>query len=212
LLFVDHVCDKSVLFMLRHAVHTTALSSLQESRQAHSWDRVKEESQLLPEILLDDYESIVGLALGAVTTDLTLVTTVSLYVTAKKGEDIILLRMDLAEADDDAEEQGVRQQGETETIMNLSGQIPSIKEPGPIAIDRENRIYLGCSDGVLIIDLATRIILGKLETPFSPVSLTLGEDGFLYIATSTSLLRIRIRHGHMQAPTNVVVKPTKMTK
>ena len=97
--------------------------------------------------------------------------------------------------------------------------------PGPVAVDREGNIFLGSDEGVIVAvngvgpnsksknrgknELKPREnefeIVGTIRTPQRPVSLTIGEDGFLYIATETSLLRIRVQHGPVQIPTNLVL-------
>jgi hypothetical protein len=85
----------------------------------------------------------------------------------------------------------------------------SVQESGKIAVDRKGRLFWAVSDNLLVVDPDKGAILGKLALPADATSLTLGEDGFLYITTSNALLRIRVREGPVKAPTNMVVRPTR---
>jgi hypothetical protein len=135
----------------------------------------------------------------------------SVYVTAKRDGSIVLLQIPLtAEEDDDEEEEDKDTSTfsmEPKLVMNLSQKLASVQEPGKIAVDRKGRIFWAVSKMLLVVDPDKGVILGKLSLPAEPTSVTLGEDGFLYISTSNALLRIRVREGPVKVPTNMVVRP-----
>jgi hypothetical protein len=208
LLVLDHYaeCNQAALIQLRHAVHVKALDSLSVSRKAHAWE--EPQHAFMPEILFAGVEQLGSMALTPTWT--------SIYVTAKRDGSIILLEMPLTsenddDDDDDDEEEGSNDKAslpvEPRLVMNLSQKLSSVQDPGKIAVDRKGRLFWAVSDNLLVIDPDKGAILGKLSLPADSTSLTLGEDGFLYITTSNVLLRIRVREGPVKAPTNMVVRP-----
>jgi hypothetical protein len=203
LLVLDHYadCNQAALIQLRHAVHVKALDSLSVSRKAHAWKEPQHD--FTPEILFAGVEQLGSMALTPTWT--------SIYVTAKRDGSIVLLEMPLTSENDDDEEEGTNDKAtipvEPRLVMNLSQKMASVQEPGKIAVDRKGRLFWAVSDNLLVIDSDKGAILGKLSLPADATSLTLGEDGFLYITTSNALLRIRVREGPVKAPTNMVVRP-----
>ena len=89
----------------------------------------------------------------------------------------------------------------THVLMDLS-EYATI--PGPLIIDKSNHLYIGVNDGVLIVSPAPHKIMGHLELPERPVSLTIGQDSFFYIASTTNLYRIKIKQAPMSVPTNLM--------
>jgi len=172
-----------------------------------------------------------------------------LYVTARQGRSIVLLRIHLGlssddnddddDDDDDEEDENVKDKNDftrptTDTTMvphvvwdfsqppsvpatsaesSLAASLARIQHPGPIAVDRSGRVYLGAGKegGVLVLDVAQHEVVAQLDTGGAMIrALTLGEDGFMYLATDAgSLLRMRIRDGPVKVPTNLVRKPPK---
>ena len=162
-------------------------------------------------------------------------TWVNVIVTAKLGDGrIVLLSVPLGTEDNEVEEECEAGHGAGDSTCKRVEATSTVEptvivdytihadQPGPIAIDKNGNFYLGTDGGVMIVVDTTRSakksskrknegntkhfeIVGIVRTPKTPVSLTLGEDGFLYIATETSLLRIRAQHGPVQIPTNLVL-------
>jgi hypothetical protein len=66
--------------------------------------------------------------------------------------------------------------------------------------------------GVVILNSNTKEWLGTLPVQIGNssssevTSLTLGEDGHLYVTTRSQLLRIRVKHGPVVVPTNMLPK------
>jgi hypothetical protein len=202
LLVLDHYteCNQAALIQLRHAVHVKALDSLGDSRKAHAWKDPQHD--FVPEIVFANVERLGSMALTHTWT--------SVYVTAKRDGSIVLLQIPLtAEEDDDEEEEDKDTSTfsmEPKLVMNLSQKLASVQEPGKIAVDRKGRVFWAVSKMLLVVDPDKGVILGKLSLPAEPTSVTLGEDGFLYISTSNALLRIRVREGPVKVPTNMVVR------
>lgn len=212
LLVLDHYaeCNQAALIQLRHAVHIKALDSLGVSRKAHAWK--EPQHAFKPEILFAGVEQLGSMALTHTWT--------SIYVTAKRDGSIVLLEMPLTSEndeedvdddndneDEDASNEKSKLLVEPKLVMNLSQNLPYVQEPGKIAVDRKGRLFWAVSDNLLVIDPDRGAILGKLTLPADATSLTLGENGFLYITTSNTLLRVRVREGPVKAPTNMVVRP-----
>jgi hypothetical protein len=204
LLVLDHYtdCNQAALIQLRHAVHVKALDSLSVSRKAHAWKEPQHD--FMSEVLLAGVEQLGSMALTTTWT--------SIYVTAKRDGSIVLLEMPLtSENDDDDEDEDANDKAtismKPRFVMNLSQKVASVQEPGKIAVDRKGRLFWAVSDNLFVIDPDKGAILGKLSLPADATSLTLGEDGFLYITTNNTLLRVRVREGPVKAPTNMVVRP-----
>jgi hypothetical protein len=201
LLVLDHYaeCNQAALIQLRHAVHVKALDSLSVSRKAHAWKEPQHD--FVSEILFAGVEQLGSMVLTPTWT--------SIYVTAKRAGSIVLLEMPLTSEDDDEEDENDKAMlpVEPKLVMNLSQRMASVQEPGKIAVDRKGRLFWAVSDNLLVIDPDKGAILGKLSLPAAATSLTLGEDGFLYITTNNALLRVRVREGPVKAPTNMVVRP-----
>jgi len=77
---------------------------------------------------------------------------------------------------------------------------------GAIAVDQKGHIYVATYNGILVLDGPNGNLLTTLEIPKPPTSLTLGEDGFLYVTTRNQLFRIRVKNGPVIVPTNLIGK------
>lgn len=193
---------------------------------AAATDTRKRNSKLnLPEILYHDpnVHQMGDLALAHTWT--------SLYLSAKMSESIVLFSIPLAEADGDDEQESNEQslaQVKSRVVFNLTESLQGFgslmggtaenPSPGSVAVSRSGHVFWATEEGILILDDVMEegghaannqnnnaAILGIIPTPAKPTSLTIGEDGFLYITTDTSLLRIKVRHGPVKVPTDVVI-------
>jgi hypothetical protein len=80
--------------------------------------------------------------------------------------------------------------------------------PGPVLVDEAGRLYLAVDHGILVVQPPNKV-LGRVSTPniTDPIlSLTMGEDRFLYIATSEALYRMKTRAKALEMPTNLVIQ------
>jgi hypothetical protein len=233
LLFVDHHgdCNRSGLFLLRAATKMEPLQSLPESRAAHSWTSVPSNSttpEWVPltnvkdvsgEALSDGVQRLGGMAIASESGG-----AVALYLVARleMSARVVLLRRDMYgdEAgdeegeDDSAASTGAGERAQASVIVDLTPYVTNDSEddgnPGSIALSK-GFAFVTVGDGVLVVDLAERRLLGKIELanerdtlPFT--SITLGEDGYLYLTTGTQLMRVRVKQGPIKNPTNVVPK------
>jgi hypothetical protein len=106
--------------------------------------------------------------------------------------------------------------------VDLTPYVASAEEkPGSVAVSKDF-VFVTVDDGVLVVEAASagsapQRVLGKLELqfaegppppplPLSLTSITLGEDGFLYLTTRDQLLRIRVRTRPVRHPTRRVRK------
>ena len=189
LVLVDHSteCGVSVIWRLVQATQIPPLLSTWESRMAHKWNKIQHDHQL--EIILKKSD-IGGIALDG--------TWETLFAVVKDDDDKIKL-ISVPLVLDKEEEQETPQI--TQVLMDLS-EYATI--PGPLIMDKSNHLYIGVHDGVLIVSPAPHRIMGHLELPERPVSLTIGQDSFFYIASATNLYRIKIKQAPMSVPTNLV--------
>ena len=188
LVLVDHStkCGVSVIWRLVQATHIPPLQSTWESRMAHKWTKIQHNHHL--EMILKKSD-IGGIALDG--------TWETLFAVVKDDDDKIkFISVPLVL---DKEEEETPQT--THVLMDLS-EYATI--PGPLIIDKSNHLYIGVNDGVLIVSPAPHKIMGHLELPERPVSLTIGQDSFFYIASTTNLYRIKIKQAPMSVPTNLM--------
>lgn len=192
LLFVDEPtdCNRTVLYQVRSALHVEQLESLRASRAAHEWTSLPQPLATSVMYQAEGRGSMGGLALTAQWTDL--------YLSVRlEDSSVVLMQLPLVVVDEE-------RQAEPKMVFNLSQHVPTT-DPGVMVVDRQSNMYWATEDGILIV--AGNQVLARLPVPAPVTSLTLGDDSYLYATTSTALLRIRVRHGPVKVPTNMVVKP-----
>jgi hypothetical protein len=189
LIVVDHSpeCAKSVIWRLERAMQVQPLASSWESRMAHKWTKVHHDHSIA---ILLMRERIGGIALDALWE--------GLYAIVKDNDDDKVQLVSVPILLDN--EEGKSQQ-ETQNLLDLS---EFSATPGPLVMDKNKHLYVGVDDGVLIVSSAPHKILGHLQLPERPVSLTIGDDGFLYISSTANLYRVRVKNGPMTVPTNLL--------
>ncbi len=101
------------------------------------------------------------------------------------------------EEDDYNDEEDNASTRETVTVvMNLTEALANISEPPKaMAVDESGNVFFAVSDAVFSSSRNGKLVLGKVASPTPFTSLTLGEDKYLYVTTSSQDLRIRVRHG-----------------
>jgi hypothetical protein len=199
-------CQRAATFRLGQAVHVPPLPSLAESRRAHNWTSVSHKHPIDVICSQHNVKSIGGMTLDASWT--------GFYFTAKQDDDIILFHCSLSrddEHDNLVEPDEERQpKSATKIVLNLTHHL-SENQAGAVAVDGAGNIFLGVATGVALVQADRGEIIGTLEVGARPRSLTVGEDGFLYIAMKAQLLRIPIKTRALKIPTNLV-SPAKKSK
>jgi hypothetical protein len=210
LVFVDYqpVCQRAAVFRLRDEVHVKAISSLRESRQAHEWSSLPGS---LPEVLYQspDVAQIGGLVYAP--------TFNSLCLSARIDGSVVLVMVPLT-TDKGEEEEGLESGGLKQStpsinfpqLINLTQHLPYVKEPGALAISQGGYVFVATEEGIVIVDPVLASLVGAIEMQSFPTSLTLGEDGFLYITTDGQLYRIAIKDKPIKTLITTVRRPPKV--
>jgi hypothetical protein len=192
-----------VLWQLSRVSRIPPLLSLAESREAHAWTSLNTTSasgssttpHQPPQLILQQ-SKIGGVALVPQEW-------LKLYVTMEVAVGkVVLATLSLDKEDDD-------QEAQSKILLDYS-QYSS--QAGSVVVDEKGRLYLAVDQGILIVEgppTSAAKIVGHITMPnvTDPiVSMTLGEDRFLYLATAESLYRMRMRHKPMAMPINLVIK------
>jgi hypothetical protein len=204
LLFMESTTSScSTVMILNQAVHVAPLESAMTSRVAHKWNETHHDHSI--DVLYRETN------LGSMALDSK---GEGLYVNVQRSDDsVLLVYLPLLEDDDgdDDDDKGTSQVSDTRMGLLYDAAIVKFnltdvgvhEAPQATAVDESGNVFLAISSGLLVINEEMEI-LGKLDTPTPITSLTLGDDKFLYITTSTQLLRIRVRQGPPKLPTNLV--------
>jgi hypothetical protein len=206
LLFMESSSKCSSVMRLTQAVHVPTLHSAMESRMAHRWNATQHNHGI--DVIYKETE-MKSMALDS--------TGVGLYVTIRRDDNsVLLVHLSLLQDndDDDDDEEDVKIDTSSDERMGLLGHTVKMEfnftnsnivdPPQAIVVDEMAHVFLAVPTGVLVIKRGR--VLGTLASPTPITSLTLGEDRYLYISTSTQLFRIRVRHGPPKIPTNQVKK------
>lgn len=185
--------DKKCLLRVPHAAKSPPpLESLADSRQAHSWEQINT-NELAPQLLLQS-PSLGGIALEPNQW-------LRLYVTMRQNESTVLVRLSLEDEED--EDENGSQPRQSTIVLDYSAHT---SEPRAVEVDEKGNIFLVVEDGILFVDGASGKILAKLKIDDSVVDMTLGDDKFLYMATSNALLRVRVKNGPVSFPTDLLLR------
>ena len=184
LLFMESTTSScSTVMRLNQAVHVPPLESAMASRIAHKWNETHHDHSI--DVLYRETN------LGSMALDSK---GEGLYVSVKRSDDsVLLVYLPLLEDDDDDDDEKEPSQV-SDTQMGLLYDAAIVKfnltdagihePPQAMAVDESGNVFLAISSGLLVLNDGMEI-LGKLDTPTPITSLTLGEDKFLYITTST---------------------------
>jgi hypothetical protein len=210
LLFMESTTSScSTVMRLYQAVHVPPLESAMTSRVAHKWNETHHDHSI--DVLYRETN------LGSMALDSK---GEGLYVSVKRSDDnVLLVYLPLLEDDDDDDEKETSQVSDTRMGLLYDAAIVKFnltdadvhEAPQAMAVDESGNVFLAISSGLLVLNEEMEI-LGKLDTPTPITSLTLGDDKFLYITTSTQLLRIRVRQGPPKLPTNLVKRSNYFVK
>lgn len=190
----DTDCQQAALFYLDNAMNIKPLPSALESRKAHSWNATLNHDKMV-KVLYSGENKLV--ATGGIALDATWTGIYSLV--EQTGALVQLLHLHL---NDDNDEH--LWNGQSEVLHEWV----NATYPGPITVDSMGNIFVAVDQDVYIISDQNKVAI--ISLPARATSLTIGEDGFLYISTnSDELLRIKIRSKPLKMPTNLVQKDTK---
>ena len=218
----------AALIVLSGAVHVEPLSSLQASREAHGWSAIQNHNHSIHALVSDPSIAwIGGIAIASPT---------KLYGCAKvlqatdESFRVVIFEIPMGDEDDDNDDEDdddtgsnsakdMTERGTLKILFDITEHGPTFQETGAIAVGKSGRIYVSVVDGVLILDITAGGVIGKIRLPNaeSPSALTLGGDRYLYVASGSSLYRIRTKDEPIALPTNRVTKRstsknTKMAK
>jgi hypothetical protein len=200
----DVECGQAALYYVAKAMTIPALSSTMTSRLAHAWTENPLPSQLL--CTRPDWIAIGGLAMD--------VTWTSIFVMVQlKSTTIQLIRVSLSiDDDEDIQDKALLWDGRRLDVVQ-EWSVPKEEEstsltPGPIVVDQTGILYVGVKNQIVILTGQGRQI-ATLDLPQTATSLTLGQDGYLYVTSSNSLFRIKLRSQALKIPTNMAVTKVK---
>jgi len=221
---------KQILWHLPQVSKISPLKSLTESREAHFWTSLPSpppstttttteakiptstNMNIIPQRILE--QSRIG-GVISVPNEWT-----EIYVTMSMGDNYTavlgILPLDVGEenSNDEEEDDDITTTTTTTTTTNPQQQSRLLIDysqyasvPGPIVVDDTGRLYLAIDGGFLVVEppnkIKGHIRLPDISDPI--VSLTLGEDRFLYIATKWALYRMKTRVKPLVIPTNLVI-------
>jgi hypothetical protein len=194
----DVDCQQAALYYLDNAMAIPPLESTWESRRAHEWNTTQNH-----DIPVKIFYSAPGLtAIGGLALDLTWK---GLYAMVKVGSSIQALHLFL---NDDDDEPLWDSRYEVVYEWNTEDADADADAPGPIVVDQGGNLYVGFGQTLFVLT-SQGTIIASLELPSRATSLTLGQDGFLYVSSATYLYRMMVRSQPLKVPTNLVVKKNK---
>jgi hypothetical protein len=204
------------LIQLSQAVHIEPIASLHESRKAHAWTSIQR-NHSIRRILHSDPTvlQIGGMAIGP---------TLSLYMTAmiQTGDtadtSIVILELPLTheeEDDDDDDSEDSKDPRDKplqpRVLFDMGMYAPGSQKPGSLVVSKSGKMFVSVQDGILVLSQNLGVV-GKIVVPSIPTALCMGDDGYLYVASSTRLYRIRTRERHASTATSLVKAPPKRKK
>lgn len=195
----DVHCQQAGLYYLKKAMTIAPLENALESRKAHSWTTTHNHN-LPVKVLLDDNKNLT--AIGGLALDSTWT---GLYVMVQLGQDKIQLLHLFLNGDDDDDEP--LWNGKSKVIYEWK-QSSVTNPPGPVVVDQKGNLYVGVNEQLVVLSSSTEgnnKIMAHMDLPARATSLTLGQDGFLYVSSSSDLYRIQVRKNSqpLKVPTNL---------
>jgi hypothetical protein len=211
---------KAGLFRVKEVLNSPSLA-FHQSRAAHKWtmeQMIEHHPEVSVELAYIGLETISSVAVGKDVTSLFI--SGSSVMTGQGCRNAIYKVME----DTDEDSGSIKNIDDTQLFFDMSKFFPKREsctdKDSQIAmtIDDQGNIFASYPGGVTIIDshgelLATVQIEGNTEngTKLDVVAnaLTIGNDGYLYIATDAALQRYKIKSKMLQYPTNLIVPKKK---
>ena len=183
-----------VLWQRKRVDQIAALASLAESRRAHEWTSLPDETsgKDLWQVVFSA-EAVGGFLVlhDKVTTSSKVLVTASLPTLG-----VVILEIPLAEDDD-----GDSDAGEPRIIFRLQRYLPTALEAGPLVMtNKKETIFMATAEGVVMLlpHGSDYRFAGLLRLPIMDrpriTSMTLGVDSYLYVTTESRLWRIKIQY------------------
>lgn len=217
----------AAVYRLREAVHVPPIP-VERSREAHGWTHTTADGQADSyanvDTLFQTGGLIDGMALGSKHSALF----VSVVVKNESGWTKTIYKMPLVDEDEDDDDV---QHGNTETAVDreifhsitskdcqdshIEIETPLSFSGSNIAIDEKGTIYVAaCPSILLLLSSADGREIGRMRLDDSAQSssissVSFGEDGYTYLTTSESLMRIKSRVKGRSIPTNMVLPPSR---
>ena len=216
----------SAVYILREAVNIPPLPA-PSSREAHEWKQVPKEGEAakgredeVVEILYGGMDTVSDIALGPRGEDL--------FIAGMLGGIPKIVSISLND-DNDGNDWTKSSRGakSARPFFDLSTKCSStstVSDVKPaLGVDNEGNVYASYPGGVVVVDargtdiaslalspLAKNNSSGKSTgSPIIPTAMEIGDDGYLYVSTATSLMRIRSRIGPAIIGTDMVIPPKK---
>lgn len=194
LFFLDNTtADCMVLWQRKRVDQMKALPSLVESRRAHEWTSLPEETKNEEMWRIVFSDEVVG---GFLVIHDKVATSSKVLVTASLPTiGVVILEIPLADDDDEEE-----RMDETRIIFRLQKYLPTALEPGPLVMtEKKKTIFMAAPEGIVMLlpQGSDYRFAGLLRLPIMDrpkiTSLTLGQDSYLYVTTESRLWRIKIQ-------------------
>jgi hypothetical protein len=197
LIFADYdaECQRAGLYYLDNAMTIDPLSSALESRKAHAWTSTDHDTAV--NVFFASGDTSILKAIGGLALDSTWT---GLYVTVQTQEGSVqVLHLYLNDDDDEP-----LWDGKSDVVYEWKNE-QQVQLPGPIVVDQKGHLFVGINNEVVVMDEEGTVI-STVSLPARATSLTLGQDGFLYVSSSSDLYRIKVRNQPLKVPTNMIKK------
>lgn len=201
--------SKSGIFRVKEIVNIPPIS-FRQSRDAHAWtveDMVSKHTQVKVELAYVHnngyiYDMIVGKDVS------------SIYVAALVRDDDcrhVIYKIIENEEDDDDDET-VKELGAMDIFFDLTKFFPPQDDrcktsSTALAIDHQGNLFATLPSGLVVLhpdgNLLASIDVHPMES--EPTSLVIGNDGYLYMTTQTTVQRMKVKSKLLEYPTNLIV-------
>jgi len=217
-----------ILWRLPNASYVPGLPSLMVSREAHAWKR--NEATTFPQVFFEsnamggmvlspsgqgiyvttidpDSSSVIVLSLPLLE-NLNDLASVGEYETYAEGD-----KEQIDSANNNRARNGVQAEYTKRGLRWRRSKLvfdykAHAKVPGAIEIDNNGNLYLAVEDGILVVSKSqtsiARITFSTLDEKI--VDLTLGSDGFLYIAMESKLARVKVPNYPLEFRKDLLIK------
>jgi len=216
----SRVITKTGLFRIKDVVNVPSIT-FHESRAAHKWtmeDMIRSHTEVAVELSYIGMETISSVVVEK--------DVASILISGNKFEEGKGCRIVIYKVVEDTDEDGgsIKNISDMQLFFDMSKFFPKQEickgADAHIAmtIDNQGNVFASYPGGVAIIDhdgelKATVQIDGRnrdgSDLNIVANALTIGNDGYLYMATDTSLLRYKIKSKMLEYPTNLIVPKKK---
>jgi len=187
-------CKRTGIWTIRGAIHVPALSSLQESREAHEWSSLPSNASLQ---LLMETELVAGLSVSPLFD--------SLAVSCQENGTSLIRQVFMEKNEDyDEEDEDLRPAFSKWSLFNVTRATGSKATAYPSVVTESGLVVAGTSEGLAVIDPVKNLVVGRASIGFPPTSFTLGHDGYFYMTSKSSVYRASTKEKPISFPTNKI--------